>query len=139
MNIKRRRAREVKIGNVRIGSSNPIAIQSMAKCPTKNFKDVIAQIRRLEKCGCAIVRVAVKDEEDAGENIDGNEDDRSPHTKDCNSCKSVLQEFLNVKIFCSHQQKNNCGNSQDQFELWSRTLGERIFVHVFFPLPCKVR
>ena len=65
MKIRRRRTREIKIGSVKIGGSNPVAIQSMTKCPTKNFRDTIAQIKRLEECGCSIVRVAVKDEEDA--------------------------------------------------------------------------
>ncbi len=65
MTIKRRIAKEVKIGNVTIGGKNPVAIQSMTKVPTKNYREVINQIQRLQKCGCAIVRVAVLDEEDA--------------------------------------------------------------------------
>lgn len=37
----------------------------MAKTPTKNYREVISQIQRLQKVGCAIVRVAVLDEADA--------------------------------------------------------------------------
>ncbi len=65
MKIRRRKTREIKIGNVKIGGNNPIAIQSMAKVPTKNYRAVIGQISRLEKIGCDIVRLAVRDEEDA--------------------------------------------------------------------------
>ncbi|MDD5005201.1 MAG: flavodoxin-dependent (E)-4-hydroxy-3-methylbut-2-enyl-diphosphate synthase [Candidatus Omnitrophica bacterium] len=63
--IKRRKTRVIKIGNTYIGGSHPILIQSMVKVPTKNVKKVLKQISELEKAGCEIIRVAVKDEEDA--------------------------------------------------------------------------
>lgn len=65
MRIKRRPSRVVKIGKLRIGGSHPVAIQSMAKVKTAQAAEAICQIRALEKCGCEIIRVAVKDEEDA--------------------------------------------------------------------------
>ncbi|TAN60239.1 4-hydroxy-3-methylbut-2-en-1-yl diphosphate synthase, partial [bacterium] len=65
MKITRHKSKEIKIGKVKIGVHNPIAIQSMAKAPTKDYRRVIGQIKRLERIGCDIVRVAVRDEEDA--------------------------------------------------------------------------
>lgn len=65
MKISRHKTKEIKIGRVKIGALNPIAIQSMAKAPTKDYRRVIGQIKRLERAGCDIVRVAVRDEEDA--------------------------------------------------------------------------
>lgn len=65
MIIKRRKTKEIKIGNIKIGGNNPIAIQSMAKVPTKDYRKTLLQIKNLEKEGCSIVRVAVRDEEDA--------------------------------------------------------------------------
>ena len=65
MIIRRNKTKEIKIGNIKIGKGNPIAIQSMAKVATKNYREAIAQIRNLENVGCSIVRVAVRDEEDA--------------------------------------------------------------------------
>ncbi|MDD4203452.1 MAG: flavodoxin-dependent (E)-4-hydroxy-3-methylbut-2-enyl-diphosphate synthase [Candidatus Omnitrophica bacterium] len=55
----------MKIGNIKVGGNNPIAIQSMTNTHTKDVKKTIAQIKALQKCGCEIVRVAVKDHEDA--------------------------------------------------------------------------
>ncbi len=55
----------VKIGNVLIGGNNDIAVQSMTNIKTQNYTEVINQILALENAGCDIVRVAVKDEEDA--------------------------------------------------------------------------
>lgn len=63
--IKRRKTRTIKIGNVKIGGNAPVSIQSMAKVKTSDTKKVVDQIRQLEKAGCEIIRVAVKDGNDA--------------------------------------------------------------------------
>ncbi|MEK6714741.1 MAG: flavodoxin-dependent (E)-4-hydroxy-3-methylbut-2-enyl-diphosphate synthase [Candidatus Omnitrophota bacterium] len=65
MNIVRRKTKEIKIGKVKIGGNNPIAIQSMVKVDTKDIAAVIRQIKSLEKAGCEIARVAVKDKNSA--------------------------------------------------------------------------
>jgi (E)-4-hydroxy-3-methylbut-2-enyl-diphosphate synthase len=61
--------REVKIGNIKIGAGNPIAVQSMTRSSTKDVGRVVEEIRRLEMAGCEIVRVAVPNRE-SGEAID---------------------------------------------------------------------
>ncbi len=63
--IKRRKAKVIQIGKVRIGGNYPIAIQSMAKCKTSDSLQAIRQIKQLEAMGCEIVRLAVKDQADA--------------------------------------------------------------------------
>ncbi len=55
----------VKIGNVVIGDGNKIAIQSMTNIKTEYVERVVEQINGLQNNGCDIVRVAVKDENDA--------------------------------------------------------------------------
>ena len=63
--INREEKKEIRIGNILIGGSNPIAIQSMCNTRTKDTSSTIDQILSLEKEGCNIVRVAVLDIEDA--------------------------------------------------------------------------
>ncbi|MFA6636921.1 MAG: flavodoxin-dependent (E)-4-hydroxy-3-methylbut-2-enyl-diphosphate synthase [Candidatus Omnitrophota bacterium] len=58
---KRRKTITVKVGNVMIGSGHPVSVQSMTKTDTHDVDGTIRQIDRLEKAGCEIVRVAVKD------------------------------------------------------------------------------
>jgi (E)-4-hydroxy-3-methylbut-2-enyl-diphosphate synthase len=65
MKIIRRTTKVVKIGKVFIGGHYPVAIQSMAKCKTSHIEDVIRQINELEEAGCSIVRLAIKDLDDA--------------------------------------------------------------------------
>lgn len=62
---ERRKTREIQIGNVRIGGSQPIAIQSMTNTRTQDVEATVAQILRLEETGCEIVRCTVPDLEAA--------------------------------------------------------------------------
>jgi len=57
--IKRRKTRTVKAGPVKIGSSAPIVIQSMAKVPTTDIPRCVKQINQLARAGCRLVRIAV--------------------------------------------------------------------------------
>lgn len=61
MSRKRRKAKEVLIGNVRIGGSQPVVVQSMTKTDTRDVARTVRQIKRLETAGCEIVRMAVRD------------------------------------------------------------------------------
>ncbi len=63
--FKRRKTRQIKIGNVTIGGGSPIVVQSMTKTDTQNIPETVNQIRRLEESGCQIVRLAVPDAEAA--------------------------------------------------------------------------
>jgi len=66
MEIKRRKAKSVKIGNLTIGSSHPVAIQSMTKTKTSDVEATLKQIKELARQGCQIIRLAIKDSADAG-------------------------------------------------------------------------
>ena len=60
-NDLRRRARAVAVGNLVIGGSAPIAIQSMTNTDTHDVTATLAQIRALEAAGCDMVRLTVPD------------------------------------------------------------------------------
>lgn len=55
----RRASKEIAIGQVRIGGTNPIAIQSMTNTKTEDVKATVFQILQLEEAGCEIIRCAV--------------------------------------------------------------------------------
>lgn len=57
-NNNRRVSKEVKIGNVWIGGSHPIAIQSMTNTKTEDVEATVKQILALEAAGCEIIRCA---------------------------------------------------------------------------------
>ncbi len=57
----RRRTRPIRVGGVVIGGGAPVAVQAMAKTDTRDVRATAAQVRRLEKAGAEIVRLAVPD------------------------------------------------------------------------------
>lgn len=63
--MNREKTLRIQVGNIEIGHSNNIKIQSMCNIKTSNYLDVIAQILDLEKIGCDIIRVSIMDEDDA--------------------------------------------------------------------------
>jgi len=63
--IKRRKTRQIRIGDVLIGGDAPISVQSMTNTDTRKVEETVAQIRRLEAVGCELIRVAVVDMEAA--------------------------------------------------------------------------
>ncbi len=51
--------KQIRVGGVLIGGGAPVSVQSMTNTKTENVEATVAQIRRLEKAGCDIVRLAV--------------------------------------------------------------------------------
>ncbi len=61
--MERRNSRKVKIGNLYIGGSEHIAVQSMLNVPAHDVEGNVRQAIALEKAGCEIIRVSVPDKE----------------------------------------------------------------------------
>lgn len=57
--MENRITKEVHIGNRVIGGGNPILIQSMTNTKTEDVAATVAQIQKLTKAGCDIIRCAV--------------------------------------------------------------------------------
>ena len=57
----RRETKTIIVGDVKIGSGNPISVQTMTKTDTRDVKSTVNQIKSVEAEGCQIVRCAVPD------------------------------------------------------------------------------
>ncbi len=64
----RRTTHEVKIGNIKVGGKNPIAVQSMTNTDTADTSSSVAQILRIESAGAPIVRLTAQGRKE-GENL----------------------------------------------------------------------
>ena len=62
---KRRNSIPVKIGNISVGGSNPIIVQSMTNTDTADINKTYRQILDLAKAGSEIVRVTVDRDDSA--------------------------------------------------------------------------
>ena len=68
MNIERplrRKTRQIRVGNVRIGGDAPVVVQSMTNTDTRDVDATTRQIQALAAAGCSLVRLAVLNEEAA--------------------------------------------------------------------------
>ncbi len=61
--IKRRKTKKIKVGNVYVGGDAPISVQSMTNTLTTDAKATIIQINQIAEAGADIVRVSCPDEE----------------------------------------------------------------------------
>jgi len=63
--IERRLTRVVRVGDIEIGGSNPLRIQSMTNTDTMDTKATVDQIERLAAAGCEVARVTAPSIRDA--------------------------------------------------------------------------
>ncbi len=63
--IKRRKSKQIAIGNIKIGGGAPISVQSMCNTDTRDVGATLNQISALASAGCEIVRLAVLNKEAA--------------------------------------------------------------------------
>ncbi|MHC4386943.1 MAG: flavodoxin-dependent (E)-4-hydroxy-3-methylbut-2-enyl-diphosphate synthase [Planctomycetota bacterium] len=59
MMIKRRKTKTVTVGPLKLGHRHPVVVQTMTKVFTTDVAACLRQIRKLEKVGCGMVRIAV--------------------------------------------------------------------------------
>ena len=60
--IKRKKTKEISVGKVKVGGSNPISVQSMTNTLTTDIHATIRQINEIHSEGADIVRVSCPDE-----------------------------------------------------------------------------
>jgi (E)-4-hydroxy-3-methylbut-2-enyl-diphosphate synthase len=63
--FQRHKTREVKVGTVAVGGTNPIWVQSMTTTDTHDVEATVREIHHMEEAGCELVRVTVPKAEDA--------------------------------------------------------------------------
>ncbi|MGC6459711.1 MAG: (E)-4-hydroxy-3-methylbut-2-enyl-diphosphate synthase [Akkermansiaceae bacterium] len=56
----RRKTREVKVGEVRIGGENPIVVQSMITSDTRDTEACVKEVLQLAEAGCQVVRITAQ-------------------------------------------------------------------------------
>ena len=58
--MERRKAKQIKIGNLSIGGNEPIAVQSMLNRRSDDIEGSVAQARQLEQAGCEYSKGSVR-------------------------------------------------------------------------------
>ena len=63
--IKRRKSKQLNIGNIKIGGDAPISVQSMCNTDTRDVISTLNQINEMTDKGCELVRLAVLNQDAA--------------------------------------------------------------------------
>ena len=61
--MEKRMSKQVMVGRVAVGGGAPISVQSMLNVPAHDIQGNVEQAKRLQACGCDIIRTAVPDRE----------------------------------------------------------------------------
>ncbi len=59
--MERRACKQVMVGGVPVGGGAPVTVQSMLNVPAQDIAGNVEQAKRLQACGCQIIRTAVPD------------------------------------------------------------------------------
>ena len=86
--IRRKPTKLVRVGNVKVGDSNPISVQSMTNTNTCDVNETINQINSLVAAGADIVRVSVPDK------------DSHQHLKKLKKLYQFLLSLIFILIIC---------------------------------------
>lgn len=110
--IIRKNTRQVKVGNVLVGGSAPISVQSMTNTNTKDVKATVNQILQFEEAGCDIVRFAVNDEEDANAILEIKKQIHIPVVVDIQFDYRLAVMSANKGADCIRINPGNIGNKE---------------------------
>jgi len=61
--MKRKKTKKIRVGNVTVGGDSPISVQSMTNTLTTDVNSTIRQVNELEEAGADIVRISCPDQD----------------------------------------------------------------------------
>jgi (E)-4-hydroxy-3-methylbut-2-enyl-diphosphate synthase len=126
----RRETRTIKVGDVKIGSGNPITVQTMTKTDTRDIEATVLQINNVEAEGCQIVRCAVPDMEAAKALRGIVKKTNIPIVADIHFDYRLAIEALKSGIHCLRINPGNIGNRRRIEEVVERLKGEGVPVRI---------
>ncbi len=109
----RRMTKTVYVGDVPIGGGSPIAVESMTKTDTTDVKATVREIKKLEKIGCDMVRVAVPDYDAAEALASIKQKTKMPIIADIHFNYKLALMALEAEIDCVRINPGNIGGREN--------------------------
>ncbi len=128
--VERRKTRQVRIGSVKIGGGAPVSVQSMIKVPTSDAPAAVRQIRRLERTGCEIVRLAVRSEADLAGLAAIRRKVKAPIEADIHFHHRFALSAIDAGADCVRLNPGNVRRQKDVEEVIDRAKAARIPVRI---------
>jgi (E)-4-hydroxy-3-methylbut-2-enyl-diphosphate synthase len=108
----RKMTRTVYVGEVPVGGGSPIVVESMTKTDTRDVRATVSEIKRLEKIGCDLVRVAVPDYEAAEALVSIRQKTKMPIIADIHFNYKLALMALEADIDCVRINPGNIGGRE---------------------------
>ena len=130
--IRRRKSRQIFVGDVAVGGDAPISVQSMTNTETCDVAATLAQIRGLEEAGADIVRVSVPSMDAAEAFRAIRADARVPLVADIHFDHQIALKVMEYGVDCLHINPGNIGRDDKVREVvaMARDLGIPIRIGV---------
>jgi (E)-4-hydroxy-3-methylbut-2-enyl-diphosphate synthase len=109
----RKMTKTVYVGDVPVGGESPIAVETMTKTDTRDVKATVREIKKLEKIGCDLVRVAVPDYEAAEALVSIRQKTRMPIIADIHFNYKLGLMALEADIDCVRINPGNIGGREN--------------------------
>jgi (E)-4-hydroxy-3-methylbut-2-enyl-diphosphate synthase len=109
----RKMTRTVYVGEVPVGGGSPIVVESMTKTDTRDVRATVSEIKRLEKIGCDLVRVAVPDYEAAEALVSIRQKTKMPIIADIHFNYKLALMALEADIDCVRINPGNIGGREN--------------------------
>lgn len=128
----RRQTREINVGGVKIGGSNPVRVQSMTTPKTDDVVEVVKQIKSLEDAGCELVRVTVNNQESADALPEILKQVRIPIICDVHFDYKMALEAMKYNVGCVRINPGNIGAEWKTLEVikMARDTGKAVRIGV---------
>ncbi|MFT4768905.1 MAG: (E)-4-hydroxy-3-methylbut-2-enyl-diphosphate synthase [Glaciecola sp.] len=107
--IKRRKSRQIHVGNVAVGGDAPISVQSMTNTETCDVAATVGQIAELEAAGADIVRVSVPSMEAAEAFREIRAQSQVPLVADIHFDHRIALKVLEYGVDCLRINPGNIG------------------------------
>ena len=110
--IKRRKSRQIMVGNVAVGGDAPISVQTMTNTPTSDVKKTVEQIKSVERAGADIVRVSVPSLAEAEAFGQIRNQTRIPLVADIHFDHKIALRVADLGVDCLRINPGNIGKEQ---------------------------
>jgi len=110
--IKRRKSKQIWVGNVPVGGDAPIAVQSMTNSDTCDVAATVAQINALQEAGADIVRVSIPTMDAAEAFKEINQQTNIPLVADIHFDYKIALKVAEYGVDCLRINPGNIGKEE---------------------------
>jgi (E)-4-hydroxy-3-methylbut-2-enyl-diphosphate synthase len=126
----RKRTRAVRVSTLRIGGNNPIVVQSMTKTKTRDVARTVQQMRRMERAGCELIRLAVVNKEDATALVQIKKRTRTPLIADIHFDYRLAMKALDAGVDKLRINPGNIGATWKVVEIIKKARDHKVPIRI---------